>query len=131
MTAAAFFLALAVWKEASNQSSAAMLAVAYSILRRASLPRWWGTDIQSVIFKPYQYSSFTVKGDPDLIRWPQSNDPSWVRSIQAAQAAMMNSAPNPAPKADSYYDISIAAPVWATPEGFIVQIDRLRFYETV
>jgi len=122
------FLALAVWKEASDQPAAGQLAVAYSVLTRVLHPRWWGHDLLSVLFDPEQYDCFTIKGDPDLVRWPKSSDPSWDACVQAAQSAIDGSQPNPAPDATSYYDISIPAPAWATEPQFVAAIGRLRFY---
>jgi spore germination cell wall hydrolase CwlJ-like protein len=45
-----------------------------------------------------------------------------------AEAAIGGTLPNPVPGADSYYDTSIKAPVWATDDKFVRQIGRLRFY---
>jgi N-acetylmuramoyl-L-alanine amidase len=122
------FLALTVWREARGEVYTAKLAVAFSILNRVSHPKWWGNDVMSVVFKRFQYSSLTNKGDPNLIAWPQAADPFWNDSIQAAQAATTGGAKNPAPGADSYFDISISPPDWAKPEMFVIAIGAFRFY---
>ena len=129
MTADGFFLALTVWKEARGEPDDVKLAVAYSILERAKNPKWWGTDIMSVVGKPWQYSSMTALHDPNLIQWPQSNDPSWDSSVAAASDAMAGTAPNPATGADSYFDDSISPPAWATPERFVARLGRLNFFD--
>src|ERR1039458_10023811 len=107
------FLALCVWRESRGESAEAQLAVAYSILQRVARGGWWGTDVQSVIGKKWQYSSITTPGDPNLIQWPLSNDPSWDACVHAAQAALTCSLPNPAPGADWYFDGSVNRPGWA------------------
>src|SRR5208282_6028450 len=122
------FMALAVWREARGESADAQLAVAYVIRTRANQGGWWGNDISSVVGKQYQFSSMTVAGDPNLVQWPRSDDPSWDACVQAAQKAITVAAQNPALGATSYYDISIPSPSWAKADEFIVQIGRLRFY---
>jgi len=123
------FLALTTWREASSESYQAKLALSYSIIERVKKPTWWGHDVQSVVFKKWQYSSMTAPGDSNLVRWPQVTDPSWHDSLVAASSALSGSEPNPAPNADSYYDISIKPPIWATPKNFIAAIGKLRFHE--
>ena len=123
------FLALCVWRESRGESAEAQLAVAYSILQRVARGGWWGTDVQSVIGKKWQYSSMTAPGDPNLIVWPQSNDPSWDACLNVAQAALTCSQPNPAPGADSYFDDSINPPGWAqAPASRVAKIGKLNFW---
>lgn len=122
------FLALVVWRESRGEIYTAKLAVAFSIMERVKHSKWWGNDLYSVIFKRFQYSSMTNKGDPNLVAWPTMTDPAWVDSMQASVAALAGSVKNPAPGADSYFDTSIAPPVWAKPEQFVIQIGSLRFY---
>ena len=122
------FLALTVWREARGEPYVAKLAVAYSILERVAHPKWWGSDVMSVVSKRLQYSSMTHAGDPNLIVWPQASDPSWSDSVISAIAATIKGAPNPVTGADSYFDTSIEPPAWAKPEQFVAQIGRLRFY---
>ena len=122
------FLALTVWREARGESYTCKLAVAFSILERVHHPKWWGNDVMSVCFKRFQYSSMTNAGDPNLVAWPQAADPNWNDSILTAIAAISGTPTNPAPAADSYFDISISPPSWAKPVDFVIQIGRLRFY---
>ena len=124
------FLSLTIWRESRGESTEAQLAVAYSILTRVARGGWWGTDILSVIGKKWQYSSMAAPGDPQLIVWPQSNDPSWDACLNAAQAALTGTPPNPAPGADSYYDDSINPPGWAqAPAMRVAKIGRLNFWK--
>jgi spore germination cell wall hydrolase CwlJ-like protein len=125
------FLALAVWREASNQTFEAKLAVAFVVCARAIKGGWWGATIMGVIAKKEQFSSMTHIGDPNLVRWPQPTDYAWTDSINAAKQAIAKSAANPAPNADSYLDTSIPLPTWAEKATFIAQIDQLKFFRTV
>src|SRR5437899_1787230 len=122
------FLAFTVWREARGEGALAQLAVAYSILNRVHRPSWWGDDVQSVVFKRWQYSSLTAPNDPQLTTWPQAGDPYWRFCLTQADAAIHDIAPNPVAGADSYFDVSIAPPRWATPNKLVRAIGRLRFY---
>jgi len=122
-------LALCVWREASNQSPAAKLGVAWSIKNRTLKPQWWGTDYLSVLGKRLQYSSFTSPGDPNLIRWPLVTDPSWADSLTAAQAAYLGDSPDPTGGATSYYSVDISPPYWVSSMVLTVQIDSIKFFK--
>lgn len=123
------FLGLTVWREARGESLDAKLAVAYSIMDRVEHPSWWGDSVLQVVGKRLQYSSMTAHGDPNLTAWPVDSDASWQESLLAASTAYSKTQPNPAPNADSYFDVSIAPPAWAKPQMFVKQIGRLRFYD--
>ena len=126
------FLALTVWREARGESAQAQLAVAYSILQRVAHPSWWGSDVMTVVFDKWQYSSLTNPKDPQLVTWPdlpESKDPVWGSCVNAAEAALTCSQPNPAAGATHYYDDSIPAPEWAqAPAVFVAKIGKLNFW---
>ena len=82
----------------------------------------------SVIFKKWQYSSMTDPKDKQLTTWPPKYAVDWIECLQAASNAVDGIMENPVPGADGYYDISISPPKWATPETFVKQIGKLRFY---
>ena len=125
------FLALTIWREARGESEECQRAVAYSILNRVARPSWWGKDICSVVFKRLQYSSLTYKRDPQLTTWPEKeDDPAWMQCVNVANEAIGGVGVNPVPHADSYFDVSIPAPKWATAETFVGQVGRIRFYNT-
>ena len=122
-------LALTLWREASNQPKDTQVAVAASILNRVRRPSWWGDSILAVIVKKWQYSSLTAPGDPNLVRWPHGYTPDWVLALEVAAGVMDGSLHTPTPGADSYYDVSLPTPpTWATPETFVGQVGRMRFY---
>lgn len=125
-------LALTVWREASNQPRGTKDAIAFSVLNRVARPSWWGTNLLSVLFKKWQYSSLTAPGDPNLVRWPMETDPSWWDSIEAAIDALENRVSNPFPGADSYFDASLVAagkiPTWATADKYCGRSGAMMFY---
>ncbi len=127
------FLSLTIWREARGESAQAQLAVAYSILQRVAHPSWWGSDVMTVVFDKWQYSSLTNPKDPQLVTWPdlpESKDPVWDSCVNAAQAALTCSLPNPAPGADSYFDDSIKPSYWTRPPAvFVAKIGKLNFWK--
>jgi spore germination cell wall hydrolase CwlJ-like protein len=128
-------LALTAWKEARGGGEKEMAAVATSILNRVNKPCWWGRDIHSVVWKKWQYSSMTAPNDPQLSLQPKDTDPSWIMAKQVAANIYSGNRVVEIGNADSYYDISLdkppnKPPVWATPQNFVTQIGRLKFYET-
>lgn len=126
-------LALCVWREARGEPYDTQLAVAYSILNRVARPSWWGDTISAVIFARWQYSSFTDPKDKQLTTWPfrgkkSPHEGSFQTAMQAANDALNRAVANPVPGADSYFDVSIPPPKWATPETLVKQIGRIRFF---
>lgn len=122
------WLAFVTWREARGEGVEGRVAVMFSILNRVQRPSWWGTSIQTVLFKKWQYSSLTDPNDPQLTKWPSDEDPSWKACLSTAFEVMGGRMENPVPGADSYHDISIPSPYWATPEMFVKQVGRLKFY---
>lgn len=122
------FLALTIWREARGESKDVQEGIACVILNRVKRPSWWGTDVMSVCFKKWQFSSLTDPNDKQLTTWPKSEDCSWLQCLGVAWYALRGKITNPVPGADSYYDISITAPKWATVDVFVKQIGRVKFY---
>lgn len=125
------FLALTVWREARGESPEGKTGVAHCVMNRVKNPAWWGNDIMAVVFLAWQFSSLTDPHDPQLSKWPRRKDRSWAESLEVAAGVIAGTLKHPAPDADSYYDISIPAPRWATKETFVKQIGKLRFHNTV
>lgn len=129
MTPDDYFLGkLCIFREARGEPFVVKVALAYSLFERVKLGGWWGSTLAEVTTHRNQYSSMTIKGDPNTVVWPAANDPAWLECHNALNAANEESIVNPAPKATSYYDISIAPPEWATDDLFVGQCGRLRFY---
>jgi spore germination cell wall hydrolase CwlJ-like protein len=131
---ALFVGALTVWREARNQSAEGKLAVAYTIVERASRPGWWNKgkagSVVAVVAMPWQYSSITDPKDPQLRFFPAEADAEWDACVTAMRDALAGSKPNPVPGADSYYATSMAQPPgWATEQRFKGQVGDHRFYK--
>jgi N-acetylmuramoyl-L-alanine amidase len=126
-------LPLVLHFEARNQGYPGMVAVGWTIRNRVESPRWWGWDYPSVIMKHYrgvyQYSSFAA-ADPNSTQFPHGNEPDWQDELRAAVDVFTGSVFDPTIGADSYYDNSIPAPAWATPENHTVDIGAFRFHKT-
>jgi N-acetylmuramoyl-L-alanine amidase len=69
-----FMLALTLWREARGEGSEGMLAVACVVRNRVLKNK---SNYYAEVIKPWQFSSITAKGDPELALWPWVNDPSW------------------------------------------------------
>lgn len=129
-----FLLALVVWREARGETYEAKCGVAWSIRNRVVSPGWWGHSYPEVISKPWQYTSMTGKGDPNLVAWPLGlSDPSWFDSFRAAQAAQAATTADPVSGATHYFDRSLDAnpPVWtkAGSSQHVCDIGHLHFWK--
>jgi spore germination cell wall hydrolase CwlJ-like protein len=122
-------VALTLWREGRGEGELAMRAIACSIRNRVNRPSWWGNDYGTVVTKRLQYSSMTAPGDPQLVRYPDAMDSEFAVALELADALVSEDPmDNPVPHADSFFDVSIPAPSWASPDIFIKQIGRIRFY---
>ena len=97
-------------------------------MARVSHPCWWGDTVQAVVTKKWQYSSLTDPHDVQLTRYPTRNDDQWLTCMQLADDAINGLLTSDAPGATSYYDDSIPAPKWATPETLVKKIGRINFH---
>lgn len=122
-------LARTVWGEARGQGRAGMEAVAATIANRVHNPRWWGNGWLSVCRKPYQFSCWNPD-DPNLPKMLKvdGTDAAFVTALAVADEAINGRLADPTGGADSYFDLSISAPSWATADKFTVQIGDMRFY---
>ncbi len=128
-------LALCAWREARNQGSVGMLAVAWSIRNRVMKPgkTWWGDDWEDVIEKPWQYSSFNAN-DPNakLLPGDPAKDLTWSSALDAAERAYLGLGIDPTGGATHYYNPKVVTtpPAWVSAPGtvFIKQIGEHLFY---
>lgn len=127
-----FYLAFVAWREARSAKlpDAARIGVMFTLLDRADHPKWWGKTIGECATKRLQYSSLTDPNDRQLTTWPIESDPSWFNCLDLARRVLSGDIANPVPGADSYFDDSIPAPAWATPDKFVAKIGTLAFYDT-
>lgn len=127
-TYALVLLSLVIWREARGEGVNGWKAVGCSIRNRVLRPSWWGKDYISVITKKWQYSAMGAPGDPQLIKYPKTDDARFYEIMSIASDIIEGYLKSPVPGADSYYDDSISAPSWATPDKFIAKVGRLNFY---
>jgi spore germination cell wall hydrolase CwlJ-like protein len=117
-----------VYREAASETFDGKVAVAWVAKTRAAHPRWWGTDLYSVLTRPMQFSSMTDPKDPATAKFPKLTDAVFSQCLEIAGGVLEGTIPNPVPTADSYYADYIATPHWALDSGFLKQIGRHRFY---
>jgi spore germination cell wall hydrolase CwlJ-like protein len=123
-------MALCCYREARGEPQDGKRGVCHVIQNRAEKPGWWGTDIKSVILKPYQFSSF-LANDPNSIIWPMDNNPAWTQCLSAASSVMFGSDPDPTDGALYYHDSSITFPkAWGKEEDYVktLVVGKLSFY---
>ena len=121
-------LALTDWREARGESYDCRLAVACCVRNRVQNPKWWGNDYVSCLIKRWQFSSMSDPNDRQLTTWPAATDHIFEECLGIASAVIDNQLKHPMPGADSYYDVSIMPPKWATTDKKVGQIGRIIFY---
>lgn len=67
-----FLLALVMWREASGEGEQGMLGVGHVIANRCF---HWSKSWHDVIVGQNQFSSMTIKGDGQTVKWPALGDP--------------------------------------------------------
>lgn len=126
-------LAIAIYREAANQDYIGKLAVGWSIRNRVMKPgaTWWGDDWETVILKPWQYSSFNAN-DPNAVKIPgdPANDQAWASSLLAAQVAYTGTGTDPVDSATHYYNPKAVkgTPAWVATAKFVKTIGDHWFY---
>lgn len=102
-------LALCIWREARGEGALGKRGVAHVICNRVAANKFFGHDVQSVILKPYQFSSFN-DNDPNADKWPADSDPSWLDSQAAAKQVLSWNDPDLTAGALYYFSPPLTAP---------------------
>lgn len=120
--------ALCLWREARGEGELGMTAVA-SVLRNRTLHR--GTSYFAEVVRPWQFSSITATGDPQVNKFPPAGDADWELAQRVAAAVIEQARPDPTGGATLYYDDSIRFPPgWdKTRVQATVKIGRLNFFK--
>lgn len=122
-----FMLALTAWRENRGGGYEGMQSVANVILNRA---RKRGDSAYEECIRPWQFSSITAKGDPELSLYPALNDPQWKLAQSIAQDAADGTLPDITQGATFYYALSIPnPPAWATAMQKTVEIQGQIFFK--
>jgi len=122
-------LALCIWREARGESIEAKLGVAWTVMNRCHTQgQGFASSVSGNVLKPGAFSSF-LQGDPNSIKYPAPDDPSWQDSLQAAQAPGLA---DPTNGAVFYFSPPLTAPprVWGAVE-LSATIGRLSFYRII
>ena len=80
-----------------------------------------------VCIQPYQFSGMTAPNDPNLVQWPQSNDPQMADCISIAGLV---AGKDPTAGAKFYFSKPLTEPPkeWGPVTGTVV-IDGINFYK--
>ena len=124
-------LAIVLWREARSETVDTLRVVAWSIKNRVSHPAWWGGDWASVISKFEQYSSMTVRGDPNTVKWPLAGDAAWANCMSVAAEVHDPGGVDVSQGATHYYDSSVPPPQWTTQMVFVMAQGPFHFYRPV
>jgi N-acetylmuramoyl-L-alanine amidase len=121
--------ALTAWRENRSGGEDGMQSVLNVLVNRATTR---GTSIYSEAVRPWQFSSMTAHGDPQLMLWPSSGDPSWIVAQSLAEEAVEGILEDITGGATSYYAASMdEPPAWAAEMTKTVTIaGQLFFRET-
>ena len=99
-------LALTIWRENRGGGYAGMQSVANVVLNRAAQK---GTSAYVECTRPWQFTSITGKGDPELGLWPQITDAMWKLALTIASDAAEG----------SLSDITGGATLYYNPQGIV------------
>ena len=125
-----FMLALCIWREARGDGEEAMTAVGAVVRNRVVKA---SSSYYHEVTKPWQFSSITAKGDPELGLYPQPTNTAdwdaWQQAQSIAQGVMNGSIADPTNGAEFYYAITIPLPSWGVDMTMTAQIGRQRFYK--
>ena len=121
-------LALCIWREARGEGPVGKLAVGCVIRNRVAAQTFFGHTLQSVILRPYQFSSFN-ENDPNADKWPEDGEADWL-DCQDAALDVASGSPDPSNNALYYFSPPLTAPPreW----GLVTQtasVGRLKFYK--
>lgn len=124
-----FVTAITAWRENRGGGKPGMQSVINVIFNRAA-KRKTSPYIECV--KPWQFSSMTATGDPELSLWPVSDDPQFAMALEMAQQAIAGALEDITGGATFYYALSIKnPPKWAATMKKTAEIAGQVFFREV
>ena len=114
---------ITMWREARSEGAEGMQSVYHVIANRAAAGRGWPAYPERVCLQAHQFSCWN-SSDPQRDKYPKVGDQEYAVAVAICQQP----GADPTGGATCYYDQSITAPSWATPDKFTVQIGKLRFF---
>lgn len=121
-------VARTLWGEARGEGVAGMVAVACVILNRAKRPRWWGSNVEQVCRKPYQFSCW-LEDDPNRAKLlaVTEADPAFRQALLIADEVVSGRLKDVTNGADHYHTRGVA-PVWSKGKTPCAEIGVHRFF---
>jgi N-acetylmuramoyl-L-alanine amidase len=102
-----FMLAICMWREARGDGRDGMVAVGCVVRNRVTRH---GTTYYAEVVKPWQFSSISAHGDPQLGLYPLEADPSWQTAQLLATDIANGNIQDSTQGATLYYANSIPFP---------------------
>ncbi len=107
-----FLLSLCAWREGRGESDRGKLLITTTVLNRVADGARWPETIPGVITQHLQFSAFNA-GDPNALKFPDDDDPSWAASVAAADEALKRIGTGPATRANHYLRFDVTPkPKW-------------------
>lgn len=106
-----YVLALTAWREASDQGLPGMQAVMCVVRNRAVKG---GTSVSHQCVARNQFTSMSVKGDPNTVRWPGSTETPWLVAQTLAHGVINGTLEDSTNGALYYANLTIANSKWFT-----------------
>lgn len=129
-------LARTLYGEARGESVRGREAVAAVVVNRVRHARarggyWWGTTVEEVCRKPYQFSCWN-ESDPNraVIAAADGDDPMFACCLRIARRAIAGSLRDPTEGATHYHAVG-ADPLWAVGRTPCARIGRHVFFKDV
>lgn len=125
-------LAKTIYGEARGESFNGKVAVAYTIINRASSPGWWGKTIVEVCLKPYQFSCWLPDDPNSKLLSEVTIDSHAFRDCYAVACLVFNrTLPDPTNKATHYHALSMPVPPkWAATLKATTVIGGHKFFSS-
>lgn len=123
-----FVMALTAWRENRGGGQIGMQSVINVVMNRAKARL---TSPYAECIRPWQFSSVTAKGDPQLAVWPAISDSAWQMADELVAKAISGNLPDITDGATSYYALSMTdPPSWAGAMTPTVEIAGQKFFRS-
>lgn len=118
--------ALCAWRENRGGGRTGMQSVV-NVLWNRSKQRNTTMAIEAV--RPWQFSSMTAKGDPQLALFPAPGDPQYATAEELVTEAMAGTLPDITGGATFYYAKGVAPPKWSLEMTQTAEIANQVFFK--
>ncbi len=119
--------AITIWRENRGGGRSGMQSVLNVLINRATAR---GSSVYEEAIRPWQFSSMTAAGDPQLATWPAPGDPQFATALALAQSAADGELADITDGATSYYAQSMTAPPsWAASMKQTVVVEGQIFFK--